>query len=139
MKNGKPKPRVVLDTNVLLSALVFGGKPRRVTNLVSRGDLVLVSCEEAMTELRRVVAAKFPDFHQEAAQLEKLLEVYAEWVKLGAIDVTICADPDDNKFIEIALIGECSHIISGDRHLLKIGVHQGVEIVSPAGFLAIKI
>lgn len=88
-----------------------------------------------MTELRRVVGAKFPDFRPDVEQLDKLLRRYARWVQLGEIDVTVSPDPDDNMFIETALLGNCSYIISGDRHLLGLNQYEDIKIIKPAVFL----
>ena len=135
MKNGKSKPKVVLDTNVLVSALVFGGLPRQVTDLVAKKAIVLVTSEEAMTELRRIVRDKFPEYVQLTVQLEQLLRRYAKWMQLGNIDISVSTDPDDNKFIETALLSHCDFIISGDRHLLELKQYEVIKIVKPAAFL----
>jgi uncharacterized protein len=126
------KPRIVLDTNVLISALVFGGRPRLVTDLVGEASVIAVTSEEIMTEFRRIVVAKFPEFSQNAAQLEQLLRKYTRWVKLGSVTVTVCRDPDDNNVIETALIGMADYIVSGDKDLLVLKEHDGVKIVKPA-------
>lgn len=126
------KPRIVIDTNVLISALVFGGRPRLVTDLVGEALVVAVTSEEIMTEFRRIIVARFPEFSQNGAQLEQLLRKYARWVKLGSVNVTVCRDPDDNKVIETALIGMADYIVSGDNDLLVLKEHGGVKIVKPA-------
>src|SRR3989338_156427 len=110
VKNGK-KPKVVLDTNVLISALVFGGKPRQITDLLA-------------DEMIRVAISHYA-----------LLERDAQLVTLGSIQINICQDPDDNKFIETAVLGNCDFIISGDRHLLGIGQYEDIKIIKPAAFL----
>lgn len=132
MKNNN---RVVLDTNVLISALVFGGTPRLVIDLIATGKILPILSEEIMTEIRRVIRAKFPAFLKQEIQLEKLLHRYGLWVQLGTIDVNASSDPDDNKFIETALIGKCNYIVSGDKHLLDISIYENVRIVNPAEFL----
>ncbi len=139
MGTNRPKPRVVVDTNVFVSALVFGGKPRDVTDLIGKKKVTLVVSEEIMTELRRIVIAKFPAHLIKLEQLEKLLRKYAQWVKLGTASVTISRDADDNKFIETAILGNCTYIVSGDKDLLDIGAYQSVAILTPAQFLNIHV
>lgn len=132
MKNGS---KVVIDTNVFISALVFGGTPRRVTDLIGTEVITPVVSEEIMTEVRRIIRAKFPAFLQYERQLEALLQSEGLWVQLGAANVRVCRDPDDDKFIETALIGNCDYIISGDNDLLAISTYQHIRILRPAAFL----
>lgn len=133
MKNAK-SPRVVLDTNVFISALVFGGKPREVTELLV-DTITVVYAHEILTEIRRIIHLKFPAFNEDLERLEKLLERDALRVELGSSLVTISRDPDDNKFIETAIIGDCQYIVSGDKDLLAIGSYKNIRIIKPAEFL----
>ena len=126
---------MVLDTNVLLSALVFGGKPRQVIELVARGRIETVISQEILTEMRRKVTGKFPDFADELEQMELLLEQEAELVRLGSITFEVCRDADDNRILETAVIGACRYIVSGDKDLLVLGSYQGIEIVTPSEFV----
>lgn len=131
------RPRVVLDTNVLLSALVFGGKPRQVVELLARGMIEVVISPEISTEMRRKIAGKFPDFSNELALMELLLEQEAELVMLGGITVSASRDDDDNRILETALVGSCNYIVSGDKDLLVLQNYEGIEIIVPAEFLKI--
>jgi putative PIN family toxin of toxin-antitoxin system len=134
VKNSK-KPRVVLDTNVLVSALVFGGTPRLVTGLITQRLIRPVMSEEIMTELRRTITLRFSEHISGITRYEKLLRRYAIWVELGSQTVTVSRDPDDDRIIETALIGQCGHIVSGDKDLLSLEVYKGIKIVKPAEFL----
>jgi putative PIN family toxin of toxin-antitoxin system len=129
--------RVVIDTNVFISAIVFGGKPRRVINLVADDSVTLIMAEAIITEIRRIIVSKFPNFLEDLMRVEKLLEQDAEWVKLGFNTERITRDPNDDKFIETALIGSCHYIISGDKDLLDLKEYMGIKILSPAGFLSL--
>ena len=133
MKSTK-SPKVVLDTNILISALVFGGKPREVTELLV-DTIIVVYSQEILTELRRIILLKFPAFSEDLQRLEKLLERDALRVELGSTLVTISRDPDDNKFIETALVGGCHYIVSGDKDLLVIKKFKNIQILKPADFL----
>jgi uncharacterized protein len=118
----------------LISALVFGGKPRAVTDwLIENGTTIL--SQEILTEVRRIIDAKFPYSLGDLARLEKLLERDAIIVKLGSVQVTICRDPDDNKVIETALAGKCQYIVTGDKDLLVLQAYEGVKILKPTELL----
>ncbi len=134
MKNS-PKPRVVLDTNVLISALVFGGKPRQIIELFAEEEIEVAISSEILSELRRKVTTKFPAEAKALESYEALFEEDGEVVKLGGQTVNASQDPDDNKFIETALIGDCDYIISGDKHLLELKSYKGIKIIKPAAFL----
>jgi uncharacterized protein len=129
--------RVVLDTNVLVSALQYpGGPPESLYRLVVERRLELVSSEPLLSELRRVLIDKFDwDSNRVNSTLRQL-------ARLGVIvDPTeevadIAADPDDNRVLEAAATGTVDFVVSGDRHLLALGSWRGIPIVSPAVFLA---
>ena len=131
--------RIVLDTNIFLSALIFGGKPRQLIEMLARGQIEVVISEPILTEMRRKVSQKFPGFAGELEQMELLLEQDAELVKLGAITITVCRDPDDNRILETAVLGKCSHIITGDKDLLVLRQYEKILVLKPADFMAIKI
>ena len=135
MTNARASIRVVLDTNIFVSAIVFGGKPRRIIDSVALNTISLVMAEEMVTEMRRIVVDKFPDFLRDLHKVEKLIESDAIWVKLGLVGVSASRDPDDDKFIEAALMGEAQYIVSGDKDLLDLRNYEGVQIMSPAEFL----
>ena len=128
--------KVVLDTNVLVSALVFGGKPQVVIKWLVENGSIYIS-QDILTETRRIIHAKFPNFLIDFTRLEKLLERDALWVVLGSIKVNICQDPDDNMIIETALLGQGSYIVSGDNDLLVLKNYQNIQIATPSHFLSI--
>ncbi|MCL4357905.1 putative toxin-antitoxin system toxin component, PIN family [Patescibacteria group bacterium] len=135
MKNATISPSIVIDTNVFLSAIVFGGQPRKLINLIADDALTLVTAEELVTELRRVITSKFPEFIADLKKIEKLLESDATWVRLGGVTIAVSRDSDDDKFIEVAVLGNCHYIISGDKDLLDIKLYDSVKIVSVSEFL----
>ena len=121
--------RVVIDSNVWISALVFGGAPRRVYEVVVDGGVRIVVSAEILTEIRRVVSAKFPDFAEDVQALLAVLHDQVEMVTLGAVTITASRDPDDNRVLETAILGDAGTIISGDRDLLELDNFEGVAIV----------
>lgn len=134
MKSNK-KPRIVLDTNVWLSGLIFGGQPQSLLSLFEDDQITVVISEELLSELRRIINQKFPLYVPQLELLEASIRQDAELIKLGSQTVTISRDPDDNKVIETALIGECSYIVTGDKDLLVLGKYQDLKILTPTEFL----
>lgn len=132
------KPRVVLDSNVWISGLVFGGNPERIIEQFIDGNILIIISEELSSELRRKIYHKFPGFVPKVAILEASLRNDAIIVSLGASTVNICRDPDDNKIIETALIGKCDLIISGDNDLLSLKTYQNIQMLTPYDYLAVS-
>ncbi len=134
MLNGQ-KQYVVVDTNVWLSGLVFGGRPGEVLKKFADGDIIVVISEECLSELRRKITEKFPLFVSQLERLEASLRKDAVFVPLGAHTVNVSRDQDDNKFIETALAGNCQYLVSGDRDLLDLRCYGRIQILTPAEFL----
>lgn len=129
------KLRLVIDTNVLISGLVFGGKPGQIIKLLANDKIQLVISEELLSELRRKIHQRFPLYVSNLELLEASLRKDAEMVQLGEHNINVSRDPNDNMFIETAFIGGCENIISGDKDLLDVGEYMGIRIISPAQFL----
>jgi len=129
--------KVVADTNVLVSALIFpGGAPEAFYRLALEGRIELVSSRPLLAELGRVLTEKFgweAERAEEAiGQVVRLAEIVAPREPLSEIE----ADPADNRVLEAAAAGGVDAIVSGDRHLLVLGSWRGIEIQSPATFIA---
>ena len=129
--------KVVVDTNVLVSALVFpGGVPEQVYRLAIEGRITLVTSPPLLAELGRVLTQKF------GWQDDYLRAALAQIVRIGEIvepveRVSVIADdPDDDRVLEAAQTAGAAVIVSGDRHLLGLGRWGEVAILGPAEFLA---
>lgn len=130
--------RAVVDTNVLISAALRAeGPPRRVLDVMRRRSGVLLFSGETYRELRsRLRRPKFDRYASRtirAVYLAQLMTV-SEWVSITDAKLG-CRDPDDDKFLETALIGDAGCIITGDRDLLEMSPFQGISILSPSEFL----
>lgn len=128
--------KVVADTNVLVSALIFpGGSPEAFYRLVLEGRIELVTSRPLLTELGRVLTEKFgwePDRAEEAVgQVVRLAAIVDPREALSEIE----ADPADNRVLEAAAEGGADVIVSGDRHLLALGSWRGIQIQPPALFV----
>ena len=129
--------RAVLDTNVVVSALIFpGGPPEAVYRLALEGRIQHITSRPLLVELGRVLVAKFgwerERTEQAVAQLARVSEVTVPAETVHQID----EDPADDRVLEAADAGGADVIVSGDRHLLKLGSWRSVDIERPAQFLA---
>jgi len=129
--------KVVADTNVLVSALLFpGGSPEAFYRLALEGRIELVTSRPSLAELGRVLMEKFgweAERAEEAiGQVVRLAEIVAPGEALSEIE----GDSADNRVLEAAAEGGADAIVSGDRHLLALGSWRGIEIQSPAAFIA---
>jgi putative PIN family toxin of toxin-antitoxin system len=127
--------RIVIDSNVWISALVFGGKPRRIFERVITNGWTIIASEEIFTEVRRVLAVKFSDFIEDFESFQAVLQPYVIKIKLGSIRVVVSRDEDDNRVIETAIIGDAAHIITGDKDLLVLLKYNQIDIITPTEFL----
>ena len=129
--------RVVLDTNVLVSALIFpGGSPEFVYRLVLEERIELITSRTLLAELGSVLEAKFGWEPARVEEAVSQLARIASLVEATAAIAEITADPADNRVLEAAAAGEAAAIVSGDRHLLSLGRWCEIPIQTPAEFLA---
>ena len=128
--------KIVIDTNLFISAFGWDGKPEAVLRLMEQRRIRNYTTDEIFDELRRVVA--YPKLKFPPALQVKILEFFFCWSTfvrdVDPVSV-VAADPDDDKFIACAIATGASHVISGDPHLLAVGYYQGVRIVTPAQFI----
>ncbi len=129
--------RLVLDTNVLVSAIVFEGPPRDVLKTVLTGAHRLVLSPAILHELRRVLTGSKFRYAQAAADLvDAELREIAEIVEPETRLSVIAADPEDNRVLECAVEGGADVIVSGDRDLLALGRYAEIPVCRPQEFLA---
>lgn len=127
--------RVVIDTNVLISgALRAASVPRAVVEKVRRTDGKLLFSDETFVELSaRLLHSKFDAYAGRPAReayLAQLLPI-AVWVAITGSKLG-CRDPEDDKFLETALLGDADCLITGDEDLLTMSPFRAIPIVRPA-------
>ena len=128
--------KVVVDTNVVISGVFFGGMPSRVLEAWRDGEFDLVVSPEVLEEYRWVgeeLTARFPGVS--LAPFLALLVMNAEIVEAPGLSDQVSRDRDDDKFIACALAANCQTIISGDKDLLEVTGYQGLKVVAPREFL----
>jgi uncharacterized protein len=128
--------RIVADSNVLVSALHFGGKPMALLTLAEEGQIDLAISEAMLTETLGVLRVKFHNTEEQLADREAYLRTVSRIVTPSEAVAVIQSDPTDDRILECAVAAGAETIASGDRHLLSLGSFRGIEIVRVADFLA---
>lgn len=129
--------KVVIDTNVIVSALLFGGTPGELIPLWQNNRIHPLVSREIIDEYIRVLA--YPKFELTEKEIQYLvyqqLLPYFQVVKTQPGQVIVQTDPFDDKFIRCALAGNSKIIVSGDIHLLSLTVYQDIHILSPSQYI----
>lgn len=127
--------RVTLDSNVIISALNFGGKPLQVLELARTGQIENGISNAIITETSRILYTKL---NWEPADIQVAVEQILDFSKYVHADYTLNVVPqdvDDNRVIECALKAGSDTIVTGDTDLLVLGQFRGIKIVKPSDFL----
>lgn len=133
-------PRVVLDTNVVLSALLFGARSLAwLRSAWQAGRIVPLASRATATELIRVL--HYPKFELTGAERDDLLADYLPYCEAVTVPPRVrgiphCRDPADIPFLRLAVAGKASWLVTGDADLLALAPRLAVPIVSPARFRA---
>ena len=131
---------VAIDTNVLVSALLFGGVPGKLILLWKEGIVRPRASKEIIEEYIRVLA--YPKFELSEEEINFLLHYeilpYFEILRIKEGPTLVAKDPSDDKFIRCAQAAGAKIIISGDQHLLKLSPYRQIRILSPSDFLALQ-
>lgn len=127
--------RAVLDTNVVISAIFFGGMPLKIVRVAFAKKVELVASRAVLREYREVAErlhVQFPsvNYRRPLSILESKLII----VRPVALGETVCRDPDDDAIIACALGGKAKVICSGDDDLLALNGFRGLEIMQPSDF-----
>jgi len=129
--------RVVIDTNVLISALLFGGIPGELIPMWKNNRIKPLASKEIIDEYIKVLT--YPKFKLSEAEINYILysEIlpYFDIIPIKDRPSIIKADPSDDKFIHDSKKGNTGFIITGDQHLLNLKTYQKINIISPAEFL----
>lgn len=128
-------PRVVFDTNVYISAFLYGGKPKQVLELALAGRVQLLSSIPLKSELQRVLQDKFDLAPHDLAANTEALWKHAEWISPRR-RLSLCRDESDNRVLECAVEGRADVVVTGDRDLLDLPAIEGLAILTPAAFLS---
>lgn len=126
--------RVVLDTNILISAVFFGGLPRAVLDAWADGEFELLLSPSIFDEYVRT-CERLAESHPGLEYQSILATIVGRGTLVPdtAYDSPITADPDDDKFLLCAQGRGC--VVTGDQHLLDASGWEGVQVLKPRDFL----
>jgi putative PIN family toxin of toxin-antitoxin system len=134
------KRRIVVDTNVLVSAMLSSESvSRKLLDSIIHNDTLLLS-ESILSEfLSTILSEKFDKYAslQDRYHYLHLLIQNVSWVTV-AESITLCRDPKDDKFLELAVSGNAEYIITGDKDLLSLRPFRNTKIVTPSEFLSVN-
>lgn len=126
--------RVVLDTNVLVSALLFGGRPGMLRDLWKSGRIIPLVTKETFAEFRKVLS--YPKFKLTQREIRSILNEeilpFVEPVEIIELVSGICRDPHDDMFLAVAASGDAQFLVTGDKDLLVLKQYRQTEIVTLA-------
>lgn len=125
---------VVLDTNVLISGVVFGGKSRDIIELLIGKEIVGVTTPVLLAELEEVLFKKFKYPKSRVLQVDKKMRKILRLVH-PAKSIKIARDDDDNRVLEAAVEGQCDFVVTGDEDLLVLKKYKSIRILTPGDFL----
>jgi len=129
--------RVVVDTNVLVSALLFRGPLARIVEAWEHGRIVPIVSAATFAEFRRVLG--YPKFSLTKEDIVLIVEQHIlpffEVVEVNAQAAQVCRDPQDDKFLACAVAGTADFLVTCDRDLLDLERYKGIGIIPPADLL----
>ena len=131
--------RVVIDTNVLVSALLFSGRTGMLRDLWKSGRIIPMVSKETFAEFRRVIS--YPKFKLSQREIRSILNEeilpFVEAVEISGQVTGICRDPHDDMFLAVAVCGSAQYLITGDQDLLVLKNYSKTQIVTVAEFLSL--
>ena len=133
--------RVVLDTNITISGLLWRGAPRQVIEAARNGQIELFSCAELLEELEDVLrrpklAARLAQIGKEPSDLINAYLALLSVIRAPPLLAPVSVDPDDDVVLACALAAQAVAIVSGDDDLLRLSVFQDVPILTAPELLA---
>lgn len=133
--------RVVLDTNLVVSATLFPhSQPRQVVDYVVERRAALISTAVLAEMLDVLLRPRFDRYLQREGRIAVLASLLraAERVTITH-RIAVCRDPKDDKFLELAISGQATHIVTGDNDLRDLHTFHNIPIISPAAFLTEQV
>jgi len=129
--------RVVIDTNILISAVFWTGKPKEILNGARKRSITFLTSEPLLKEMKDVLISKNRPFQISKKDANFIVE---HLKKVGEVITTkstlsICKDEPDNRVLECAIDGNADYIVTGDKQLLKVKEIRGVKIITSAKLL----
>lgn len=128
--------KIVLDTNILISGFIFGGRPNElIANVIEDKDIKPVTSKYLVDELARVFDQKFYQHDRVIKRALKLVKKRFAIITPDFIPGIITDDDSDNQVLAVAIYVKANYIVSGDKHLLNLKSYQNIPIVTASEFL----
>ncbi|MCL4385576.1 MAG: putative toxin-antitoxin system toxin component, PIN family [Actinobacteria bacterium] len=129
---------IILDTNVLISAIVFKGTPEKILkSIILENKFDGAISPEILAELVKKLKFKF-DFPDKLIKEWELIFKNTFKNMLPSYNTKICRDSDDNKILDLAVFSKAKYIITGDKDLLSLGKYKDTSIITPNDFLNLE-
>src|SRR3989339_971794 len=118
-------PRIVIDTNVIISALVFGGNSKIIIEKLIKREFIAYTSPQLISELLEILLQKF-NFSDEMIKKVEVQINSLSHVVYPTVEINIARDRDDNRVLEVAEESESSIIVTGDKDLLSLKVYKNI-------------
>lgn len=128
--------KVIIDTNVFLSGLLFGGNPEIILRFWIQGTIIFCISPALKAEIINKLQGKFDAPKPYITTIARTIDLYSEKY-IPKKKVSLYKDSTDNFLLELALVSGADYLISGDKEVRKLGKYQQTKIVSPQEFIAI--
>lgn len=129
--------KAVIDTNVFISGILFGGIPRKVVQTILTREYIFCLSPELKAEILIKLDRKFLLAQSTLLYIEELLDTYGHKYNPDQ-KITICKDPGDNFLLELAEKAKADFLVSGDKLVLELNNHKNTNIISPREFLDLQ-
>ena len=129
--------KIVIDTNIYISAIFWEGKPREVVDLGRYGQILIFTSPAIESEIAEKLSNKFKLKEDEVKNILMDFSTFTIPTVLSLHIEAVPEDPEDNKFIECAHTCKADYIVSGDEHLLSLKNYKGIQIINGDSFLKI--
>lgn len=126
--------KVVLDTNVILSGILFGGKPEKIIKLIVERKIILCVSPALHAEVIQKLELKFSLFPGSVEQATRIMDTFGRKY-LPRKKLRVFKDQKDNFLLDLALESKADYLISGDKAVLNLKEYKGTKILSPKEFL----
>ena len=128
------KPRVVLDTNIYVSATFWTGRPYIIVQKAIKQDIAVFVSDEIIQELRKVLARDFSISKSEIEEVVEAILLFTNMLNPKKKVSAVQDDPEDDRILECALACNADCIVTQDNHLLKLKEFQNIAILTPQEF-----
>ena len=135
--------RVVLDANIYISSLISSqGNPATIINRWLSGEFDVLLSQPIIDEISRVTGyerlqKKYQKIRERRLEFIELISKQSIWSESTETLAIVKADESDNRYLEYAIAGGATYVVTGDEHLLSVGNYQGISIITPAVFVTL--